>query len=124
MGLGDEYSRDALFRRPDQDIPGDPDREESPEKEPLSQEDWEIMYSDELYSDVDKIQEFVYDNCGRVRFRYGVEDFCELIREPAKWWQNVDLKMPVCQLWRRLLTKSVVDPQAFQVWLEYYVDFY
>ena len=123
MGLRDEYSRDALFRRPDQEVP---DCEEGPEneKEPLSQEDWEIMYSDELYSDVCLIQEFVYDHCGRVRFRYSVEDFCELIREPAKWWQNVDLKVPVCDLWRRLATKSVVDPQAFQVWLEYYIDFY
>ena len=123
MGLGDEYSRDALFRRPDQEYNSDSDREEGP-KEPLSQEDWEIMHCDELYSDVFIIQEFVSDRYARIKHRYGVEEFCDLIRNPERWWQDVDLKMDVVRLWRRLQTREHVDPQAFQVWLEYYVEFY
>lgn len=123
MGTGDEYSRDALFRRsgPD-DYDSDPDREESPE--PLHPEDWEAMYCDEIYADVCRIQSFVYDNHALVLSRYGVAEFCDLIHNQDKWWSDVNLKLSVTALWKGLNMAEEIDPQAFQNWLEHYIQLY
>lgn len=123
MGLGDEYSRDALFRRPGtEDYDSDPDREES--QEPLHPEDWEAMYSDEIYEDICMIHQFVYDNHAYIRKRYGVAEYCTLIHSTEMWWSNVDLKLPFVSLWRRLNMKEEFDPQSFQCWLENYIQLY
>ena len=124
MVLGDEYSRDALFRRPGQeyDDDSDPDREESPE--PLHPEDWEAMYCDEIYADVCAIQRFAYDNHALVLHRYGVAEFCDLMHNQDKWWSDVDLKLPYVSLWRHLNMQEEIDPQAFQNWLENYIKIY
>ena len=121
MGLGDEYSRDALFRRPDQDAhTSDSDCEESPE--PLHPEDWEAMFSDEIYTDVVLIQEFVSDNYFRVRHRYGVPEYSQVLHEADRFWSDCQIKIPVMRLWRRLNFKDMFDPQSFQNWLEYYIE--
>jgi hypothetical protein len=121
MGLFDEYSRDALFRRSDQEIyNSDSDCEESPE--PLEPEDFDDMYSEEIYSDVCRIHEFVYDNCYRVKNRYGMAEYTELIHEPALFWEDIDIRLDVTSLWRRLACREYFDPQSFQTWLQKYVD--
>lgn len=123
MGLGDEYSRDALFRRPGpDDYDSDPEREESPE--PLHPEDWEAMYCDEIYADVCKIHEFAYDNHALVIKRYGVAEYCDLIHNQQTWWRDVNLKLPIVALWKRLNMSEEIDPQAFQNWLEHYIQLY
>jgi len=121
MGLGDEYSRDALFRRADQEVQNsDSDGEESPE--PLHPEDWQAFYSDEIYTDVVLIQEFVYDRTLHVKNRYGVSEYINLIMDQNKFWSDCSIKLSVMQLWRRLHFKDMFDPQSFQNWLEYYVE--
>jgi hypothetical protein len=120
MGLGDEYSRDALFRRPDQEVHSDSDREESPD--PLDPEDWEAMFSDEIYSDVTKIQEFVYDGCHRVKKRYGVAEYTKLLHEPHLFWSDCVISQAVMSLWRKMIFKNMFDPQSFQTWLKYYIE--
>ena len=123
MGLGDEYSRDALFRRSGQDdSDSDPDREESPE--PLHPEDWEAMYCDEIYADVCRIQGFAWDNHALVLCRYGVAEYCDLLHNQEKWWRDVDLKLPVVALWKNLNMRDEVDVQSFQNWLEHYIQLY
>ena len=124
MGAGDEYSRDALFRRSDQEIYSDSDSEREESQEPLHPEDWEAVFSDEIYADVNRIHAYVYDNFAHVRKRYGMAEYCDLLHNPQKWWCNCDLKLPIVSLWRRLNMREDVDPQAFQNWLEYYVQFY
>lgn len=124
MGLGDEYSRDALFRRPGQEYDSDPDREESPEAEPLHPEDWEALYSDEIYADVCRIQRFAWDNHAFVMQRYGVAEYCDLLQNQDKWWRDVNLKLPIVALWRGLNLREEVDPQAFQNWFEHYIQMY
>jgi len=125
MGLGDEYSRDALFRRPGQEYDSDPDREESPDDaEPMHPEDWEALYADEIYADVVRIQVFVYDNHALVLNRYGVAEYCDLLQDQSKWWSDVNLKMPIMALWRSLNLREETDPQAFQNWLEHYIQLY
>ena len=123
MGLGDEYSRDALFRRSGHnDSDSDPDREESPE--PLHPEDWEAMYCDEIYADVCRIQGFAWDNHALVLARYGVAEYCDLLHNQDKWWKDVNLKMPIVALWKNLNLASELDAQAFQNWLEHYIQLY
>ena len=123
MGLGDVYSRDALFRRSGQDdYDSDPDREESPE--PLHPEDWETMYCDEIYADVCTIQTFTYDNHALVLKRYGVAEFCDLLHNQEKWWKDIDLKLPFLGLWKKLNLREEIEPQAFQNWLEHYIQLY
>jgi hypothetical protein len=121
MGLGDEYSRDALFRRPDQEVPNsDSDCEES--NEHLHPEDFEAIYSDQIYSDVVIIQEFVYDGHHRVKHRYGVVEYTHLLHEPERFWRDAPIKMDIARLWRRLYFRDMYDPQSFQSWLEYYIE--
>ena len=123
MGLGDEYSRDALFRRSGQDdSDSDPDREESPE--PLHPEDWEAMYCDEIYADVCRIQGFAWDNHALVLARYGVAEYCDLLHNQEKWWRDVNLKMPIVALWKGLNMCEEIDAQSFQNWLEHYIQLY
>jgi len=123
MGLGDEYSRDALFRRSGpEDYDSDPDHEESPE--PLHPEDWEALYSDEIYADVFRIQGFAYDNHSLVLKRYGVAEFCDLLHNPEKWWRDVNLKLPIVALWKSLNMAEEIDPQSFQNWIEHYIQIY
>ena len=123
MGLGDEYSRDALFRRSGpEDYDSDPDREESPE--PLHPEDWEAMYCDEIYADVCRIQGFAYDNHALLLKRYGVSEFCDLLHNQEKWWRDVNLKLPIVALWKGLNMAEEIDPQSFQNWLEHYIQMY
>jgi len=123
MGLGDEYSRDALFRRSGQDdSDSDPDREESPD--PLHPEDWEAMYCDEIYADVCRIQGFAWDNHALVLARYGVAEYCDLLHNQEKWWRDVDLRLPVVALWKSLNMCEEIDAQAFQNWLEHYIQLY
>jgi len=121
MGLGDEYSRDALFRRPDQEVQNsDSDREEGPE--PLHPEDWEAMFSDEIYSDVTTIQAFVYDGFHRVKRRYGVVEYTKLLHESHLFWSDCAIRHSVMNLWRKMRFKNMFDPQSFQNWLEYYIE--
>jgi len=121
MGLGDEYSRDALFRRPDQEVSAsDSDCEESPE--PLHPEDFEALYSDEIYGDVVRIQEFVYDGCHRVKHRYGVAEYTQIIHEAERFWSDCVLRLDVMRLYRKLHFRELFDPQSFQTWLEYYIE--
>ena len=100
MGLGDEYSRDALFRRPDQDAhTSDSDCEESPE--PLHPEDWEALFSDQIYTDVVLTQQFVSDNCFRARNRYGVPESTKVLPETATscsdWVCSIEAMRPWCR---------------------------
>ena len=121
MGLGDEYSRDALFRRPDQEVQNsDSDCEESPE--PLHPEDFEALYSDEIYTDVVLIQEFVWDGHHRVKHRYGVVEYTQLLHESDRFWSDCSIRMNVMNLYRRLHFRERFDPQSFQNWLQYYID--
>ena len=124
MGLGDEYSRDALFRRsgPEDFEDSDPDREESPE--PLHPEDWEAMYNDEIYADGCRIHGFAHDNYALVLARYGVAEYCDLLHNQEKWWADVKLKLPVVALWKSLNMATEIDAQAFQNWLEHYIQLY
>jgi len=123
MGLSDEYARDALFRRSDQEVPNsDSECEEC--EEPLHPEDFEALYSDEIYSDVVRIQEFVYDGHHRVLNRYGVAEYTVLIHEPEKYWSDCVINMNIMRLWRRLHFKDKFDPQSFQTWLKYYIEIY
>lgn len=121
MGLGDEYSRDALFRRPDQDAHSDSDLED--QEEPLHPEDFEAMYSDEIYTDVTLIQEFVWDGHHRVKNRYGVAEYTQILHGGAnKFWSDCIIRMDIMRLWRRLHFREHFDPQSFQNWLEYYIE--
>jgi len=121
MGLGDEYSRDALFRRPDQEINNsDSDCEESPE--PLHPEDFEALYSDEIYTDVVIIQEFVNDNYYRIKHRYGVVEYTQLLHDAERFWSDCTIRMDIMRLHRRLHHKDMFDPQSFQNWLQYYIE--
>jgi hypothetical protein len=120
MGLGDEYSRDALFRRPDQEVNSDSDLEEI--EEPLEPEDFEAMYSDEIYSDVVLIQEFVYDGAHRIKHRYGVVEYSQILHEASRFWSDCDIRMDVMRLYRRLHFNYLFDPQSFQNWLKYYIE--
>lgn len=123
MGAGDEYSRDALFRRADQD-PGLDSDSDSETPEPLHPEDWEALYSDEIWADVCSIHGFAHDNYALLLARYGVAEYCDLLHNTSKWWKDVDLKLPVVALWRRLNMREEVDPQSFQNWLEHYIQLY
>ena len=121
MGLGDEYSRDALFRRPDQDARSDSDLED--QEEPLHPEDFEAMYSDEIYTDVVLIQEFVWDGHHRVKNRYGVVEYTQILHGGTnKFWSDCIIRMDIMRLWRRLHFRELFDPQSFQNWLEYYIE--
>ena len=121
MGLGDEYSRDALFRRPDQDAhTSDSDCEEC--DEPLHPEDFEALYSDEIYTDIVLIQEFVNDGYHRVKHRYGVVEYTHVLHESDRFWSDCVIRMDVMRLYRRLHFKELFDPQSFQNWLKYYID--
>jgi hypothetical protein len=123
MGLGDEYSRDALFRRSDQEVHNSESECEECE-DPLDPEDFDALNSDEIYSDVVRIQEFVYDGYHHVLNRYGVAEYSSLIHEPEKYWSNCDIRMDVARLWRSLHFKDKFDPQSFQTWLKHFVELY
>jgi hypothetical protein len=120
MGLGDEYSRDALFRRPDQEANSDSDFEES--EEPLHPEDFEALMSDEIYTDVVLIQEFVSDGYHRVLKRYGVAEYTNLLHEARLYWSDSVIREDIMRLYRKLNFREMYDPQSFQNWLEYYIE--
>lgn len=82
------------------------------------------MYCDEIYADVCRIQGFAYDNHALVLKRYGVAEYCDLIHNQDKWWKDVSLKMPIVTLWKGLNLAEEIDPQAFQNWLEHYIQVY
>lgn len=120
MGLGDEYSRDALFRRPDQEVNSDSDFEER--EEPLDPEDFEALMNDEIYTDIVLIQEFVYDGHHRVVNRYGIHEYANLLHGPKLYWSDCAIRMDIMRLHRKLHFNHMYDPQSFQNWLEYYID--
>jgi hypothetical protein len=88
----------------------------------LHPEDFEAMFSDEIYTDVVLIQEFVYDGHHRVKRRYGVAEYTHIIHEADRFWSDCKIKIPVRRLWGRLHFKDMFDPQSFQNWLEYYIE--
>jgi len=82
------------------------------------------MYCDEIYADVCRIQGFAWDNHALVLARYGVAEYCDLLHNQDKWWKDVNLKMPIVALWKNLNMQNEMDAQAFQNWLEHYIQLY
>jgi hypothetical protein len=81
------------------------------------------MYSDEIYTDVVLIQEFVWDGHHRVKNRYGVAEYTQILHGgPNKFWSDCIIRMDIMRLWRRLHFRERFDPQSFQNWLEYYIE--
>jgi hypothetical protein len=56
--------------------------------------------------------------------RYGVAEFCDLLHNQEKWWKDIDLKLPFLGLWKKLNLREEIEPQAFQNWLEHYIQLY
>jgi hypothetical protein len=108
MGLGDEYSRDALFRRPDQEV-ADADSDFEEHEEPLHPEDWESLMSDEIYTDIVLVQEFVYDGFHRIKLRYGVAEYTRLLNRSDMFWVDEPIR---------------IDVMRFQGWLKNFIDLY
>jgi hypothetical protein len=121
MGLRDEWSRDAFFEDPVNEVPSDDDFEEVP----LHAEMWQALFSDEIWDSWVVYTEFTYDNFLKRLATFF--DFNELFTSPQRFYAAGDLTPTQTALWQQLLKieffKSNVQVENFSGWANIFLPY-